>query len=997
MHSISQNSFINSFTKTHNALNINMMKKIVLFSLLCMLTYSTCWAQEKTVTKKERTIFLWGHIKDSFTKDGIRNAKITLMHPDSTVVDTMSVNYYDHGSWIDSYYKFEVPARPQKFIIKAEQPDYQTTFINYEIKYVARNTYFDAPWHLMKKAEKKEAEQSHTLKEVVVQATQVKLVYKGDTLVYNADAFKLSKGSMLDELVKQMPGVKLTDKGEIFLNGKKVDYLLLNGKEFIKGDNKVMLENLPSYVVKNIQFYDKTTDKSKYLGYDAEKKEFVMDVKLKKEYSVGYTANADVAKGSDDRYMGRFFGLRYTPQTYLAIFGNFNNVNEYRNPGSDGDWTPANSPEGLMDVKRAGFHFSVDDKDQKYSGVLSGQLFWTNSDYASQKASESFLSTGNSYSRSKSEEKYKNFRTSLYQYFTLKKPFYLEVSNQIWYRENDWMEQSSSATFNADPKKYGNIGQVLDSVFKSPLSSSMSSMAVNRQTNSTIGSGHTTETYSSVVATKKLIWGDDIEFSYDLNYNNGLNSSYNAYQLNYLQSTASSDSRDQYITDPNKSYNYKAKAQYTVHLLNRWSYLFYYIYGQDYSSEINSRYRLDWLDGWSSGGHSLGDLPSTRDSLLLALDAGNTYKKTYIMRSHQEGFRVFYEKDTKGKYIWFNLHLPFRYKNERMNYQRNLLDTCVRANNWLFQPDMTFILKTHNYNRQYQANYSTVINTPDLVQMINIRDDSNPLAVSLGNPDLKNTVTHNFSLSFSDRNRETQRFFNVNTGLSIVKRKIANGFTYDAETGVYTYKPENVDGNWSFNLSQGYGNAIDKKKCWTWETNASWYYNRNVDLTAVSGSTASSLSKVNNHTVEERLKLSYQQGKLKGNLLGRLQWTNATSERENFQTINAFEFNYGITGGYKLPGDIDFDTDLKIYSRRGYGNASMNTNDLVWNASLTRSFLKGKVITKVDGFDLLHQLSSVSYYVNGQGRTETFYNTIPSYVMVHFIYRISFNPKKEKK
>ena len=973
------------------------MKKIALFSLLCMLICGSSWAQEKNVTKKERTIILWGHIKDSFTKDGITKVKITLMHPDSTVVDSVRGNYYENGTWTDSYYKFEIPARPQKFIIKAEHPDYQTTFVNYEIKYVARNTYFDAPWHLMKKAEKKEAEQSHTLKEVVVQATQVKLVYKGDTLVYNADAFKLSKGSMLDELVKQMPGVKLTDKGEIYLNGKKVDYLLLNGKEFIKDDNKVMLENLPSYVVQNIQFYDKTTDKSKYLGYDAEKKEFVMDVKLKKEYSVGYTANADVAKGSNDRYMGRLFGLRYTPQTRLAVYGNFNNVNESNDPGNDGDWTPSDSPEGLIASKIIGIHFSVDDKDQKYSDYFNGQLSWENSDYVSQTASESFLSTGNSYSRSKSFFKKKDFSTFFNHYFTLKKPFYLQVHNMIRYNESDRTQQNSSATFNSDPKKYGSIDQVLDSVFKSPLSSSMSSIAVNRQTNNTIYSGHSTQTYNSVVATKKLIWGDDIALSYDINYNNGSYSSYDAYQLDYLQSHASSDSRDQYTTQPSKSYNYKATAQYTVHLLNRWSFLFYYMYGQDYSSEIRSRYRLDWLDGWSSSGHSLGDLPSTRDSLLLALDAGNTYQKSYMMHSHQEGFRIFYQKDDKGKYVWFNLHLPLRNQNERMNYQRNLLDTCVRAKTWLFQPDMTFIFKTNNYNRQYEAHYSTVIRTPDLTQMINIRDDSDPLAVSLGNPDLKNTITHSFSLSFSDRVPETQRFFNISTSLNIEKRKIANGFTYDSETGVYTYKPENVDGNWNFYLSQGYGSALDKKKCWTWETNTSWYYNRNVDLTAVTGSTASNISKVNNHAIEERLKLSYQQGNLKGSLVGRAQWNNATSKRENFQTINAFDFNYGITGGYKLPGDIDFDTDLKIYSRRGYGNASMNTNDLVWNASLTRSFLKGRVITKVDGFDLLHQLSNVSYYVNGQGRTETFNNTIPNYVMVHLIYRISFNPKKEKK
>ena len=121
----------------------------------------------------------------------------------------------------------------------------------------------------------------------------------------------------------------------------------------------------------------------------------------------------------------------------------------------------------------------------------------------------------------------------------------------------------------------------------------------------------------------------------------------------------------------------------------------------------------------------------------------------------------------------------------------------------------------------------------------------------------------------------------------------------------------------------------------------------------------------------------------------------ATSDRANFQTINAVDFNYGLTGAYKLWKKVDLATDIKMFSRRGYSDSKLNTDNLIWNASIGTSFDKGKLITRLEGFDLLQQLTSVQYYVNGQGRTETWRNTLPSYVMLHCIYRLNVNPKKK--
>jgi hypothetical protein len=463
-----------------------------------------------------------------------------------------------------------------------------------------------------------------------------------------------------------------------------------------------------------------------------------------------------------------------------------------------------------------------------------------------------------------------------------------------------------------------------------------------------------------------------------------------------LQNSVTTDNRNKYNTTPNNYYDYNAKAQYTFHLLSNWSYLFYYIYTQKYSSEVNSLYRLDWLNGWGANpGHSLGDLPSTRDSLLLALDANNSYSKNQWEHSHNEGFRIYFEKREKDKYTWFNIHMPIQEKNEQLNYKRNKLDTCIYQRNLIFQPDMTFIRRTNNYNREYEVHYSTAITTPDMARMVNIRDDSNPLSIQLGNPNLKNTNRQNLSFSFSDRKPDKQEFFNASIQASVVYKQVANGFTYNATTGVYTFQPENVNGNWNMTANVGYGSGIDKEKHWNYETQTSWNYNRNVDLTAVTGSAQSSLSTVDNQRVEENLKLNYQDGPLKLGVNGQVLWNHATSERENFQTINACDFSYGATAEYKFFKTIDFASDLKMFSRRGYEDSNMNTNNLVWNASVSHSFLNDKIITKLEGFDLLHQLSSVQYYLNGQGRTETWHNTIPSYVMLHLIYRFNFNPKKK--
>lgn len=218
--------------------------------LLLLLCVPLCMhAYDGKQTEKAKKLYkLYGSVYDSFTRMPL-GAMVYLMKADSTVVDTVTADVHDQSS----YFQFSVEKERQDYIVKAVCKGYHDTFVNYSFNPRGRKYDYALPKVLMKKNNQDYEAQ---LDEVVVKATKIKVVHRGDTIVYDATAFALPEGSMLDALIKQLPGAELKDNGEIFVNGKKVDYLTLNGKKLFKGNNQVMLENLPYYTVKNIKVFN---------------------------------------------------------------------------------------------------------------------------------------------------------------------------------------------------------------------------------------------------------------------------------------------------------------------------------------------------------------------------------------------------------------------------------------------------------------------------------------------------------------------------------------------------------------------------------------------------------------------------------------------------------------------------------------------------------------------------------------------------------------------
>ena len=945
---------------------------IILTVMLCLCTNMQAQDDSTKVAKKKngRKIELYGEVYDSFTKAKVK-AFMEVMRTDSTVVDTMTC-----WTWgTNSYYDLKVPAENADYIIHATADGYEDAYLNYQLRHIARNSSFKLPRILMKK-KSDDVWREYDLNGVEVKGTRVKIAYRGDTLVYNASAFNLPEGSMLDGLISQMPGAELKDNGDIYINGRKIDYLTLNGKDFYKGQNKVMLDNLPYFTVKELKVYDKRTKNSEMAGRDIEAKEYVMDVQLKREYSRGYMANIEAGGGTEHRYMARMFALYYDDHSRISVFGNTNNVNETRRPGGEGEWSPSNMPQGLRKTRQAGIDINTEDKDKNIEEELSATLEWSDADDWSRTSSETFATDGNIFRGSETKRQQKDFRFSARNQFRLNKP--IQLNSYITVDYNDGKANTSSQ----------------DSTYRQYLINQTQSAGLNKY--------RTLNTSAMLYWMKKFDWGDYISILFNGNYfKQKPNEQFRRTNISYHGSDTN-DLRDFYTDTHSNSYNYQTTVNYALQFPNQWFVEPAISYSQGMRNRHNSNYRLDWLGDTKSNAanadgttydpyHQLGWLPSSYETLMSTLDDSNSNNSQNLTRTVAAEVEV--QHSTDQAYLTMGMKLSRSF--ERMHYIGSGLDTIAHRNYTQFEPSLTFYNWASKKGIRY-IYYNMSISRPDMASLMPTTNNTNPLSVRLNNPNLKPQTQHNLALHLEFNNDSLKHFLSLWSSLSISQNNWGTRTTYNEQTGGYTYRNENINGNWGCNIGENYQIPIDKRKLLTFKqkTEVNYYHSVDFDI-AYTTAAAQRHSTVNNWTLNERLEIEYQKDKLTASVMGSASWRRSTGDRQNFEAISAFDYEYGGRLMYTIPWvRLSLATDIKMFSRRGYNSSMMNTDDLVWNAELSRPLLKERMTLKLTAFDLLHQLSNKQYSVNAQGRTETWTNCIPRYVMLTVAYKFTRKPKQ---
>ena len=900
-----------------------------------------------------------GSVVDNMTGMGV-TAKITLMTADSIVIDTITAQIeempYDIGN-SKAYYVFKDAVTAKgKYIVKAEKEGYDVCYMNCELR-STREDYIGVKQIRMTKIVE------HELKGVTVVASKVKMVMKGDTIVYNADAFNLAEGNMLDALIARLPGAKLEKDGRIYVNGRFIQSLLVNGQEFFAGNPKLALENLPAYTVNKIKVYNKAGIKSRLMERNMGDNTYVMDVRLKREYATGYMGDLEAGGGTQKRYKLRGFAMKFSDKERMGAFFNINNLNDNQRAELTGEWEPQEVGNGLLTVKNAGVSY-VRFLNNERSWVSTGNTWQhISTDNESITHTQTYLPEGNLFLHNHSKQLNSSDKWESINRLSIDKTNY-STSNSlsISYLRNNGFGSTNSATANETTK--------LNTL-----------LSRNSLESSDFNFDFSTDNYVKYIT--DLIRGD-----FSVSYNRNKQKQFMLNNVQYLQGGQPNDLRNNYFDMPNQKLKLSAGVGYDINI-RKTTFAPSYSYTYTYNKASNLLYRLDWLAGRDINQFNV--LPSASNVLLSVLDNNNSYRFNEYRNEHK--FNLQYlninSKLFNGE---VHINLPLRLLNADFYYY-GISEQRFSRRKLFFEPNIELYHWDENVSWVFTARMNS--DFPTLLATADYRNDSDPLNIRLGNKNLRNLHHYDVEANVT-LNGEKEQTISLSANYHRTDNQVAYALIFDKTTGASIIYPTSVNGNWNTKFEVEFKRALDKANKILFSNNFSTNYNHSVDMASIAGSTESQRSIVNNWEFGDELKVNYR-------LNDNYEFTFHTggkyylinSERVGFEKIKASDYNIGLNAQIVLPWELQLTTDMTMFARRGYQQSEMNTTDWIWNIQLARTFLKGHLTAKLQGFDLLQQLSNTRYVINSQGRTEMWNNSIPRYVMLSLAWKFNINPKRK--
>ena len=933
------------------------MKKLLIWTVLLLTATLSTYAQNKIVTVSGRVI-------EAGTKEPVELAAVQLLSlPDSAQVAGMTTSTQGYFSLSKQ--------KPGKYLLKV-------SFIGYVTKIIPVQLTANVPAKKMGNIEL--ATDAVMLQEAVVVAEAPQVTVVEDTLMYNSSAYRTPEGAMLEELVKKLPGAEIDDDGNVKINGKDLKKIMVDGKEFFGGDVKTGLKNLPVDMVDKLKTYDKKSDLARVTGIDDGEEETVLDLTVKKGMNQGWFGNADLGAGTKDRYTGRMMLNRFVDKTQFSIIGSANNVNDQGFSGGGGGprWRSNN---GLNATKMLGANFATQTNKLELGGSV--RYNFQDADISSINSSERFLQNGNSYSNS--NNKNRNKGTNLNADFRMEwKP---DTLTNIIFRPNfsygrtNNASRSESGTFNEDPfnlivnpNDYLNFDNLSDDPLKD--------IRVNATNSASLSKGKSLSGNATLQVNRKLNnRGRNLTFRGVFGYGDNDNDQYTQSETRYYQllNHLGGDSilyRNQYITTPTRNYNYTAQVTYSEPIAKATFLQFSYQFQYKYSKSDKTTFDLLDYPDWAIG----GALPSGYESHAVdSLSKNAEYR--YYNHDASVGLRFI-----RPKYQ-LNVGMSFQPQNSTLSYKKGdyMIDTTHTVFN--FAPNMDLRFRFSKVS-QLRFTYRGRSNQPTMENLLPITDNSNPLNIRMGNPGLKPSFAHTMRLFYNTYNAEKQRGIMTHFSFTATQNSISNSTRYNEETGGLITRPENINGNWNAFGMFGFNTALKNKK-YTINTFTNVNYQNNVAFLYNQDTKNNDRNTSTGLTLGERVTGSYRNDWFEFSLNGSI---NYTAERNKLRPENNQEpyiYSYGASTNITMPWKMTLATNIANQSRRGYRDSSMNRDELIWNAQLAQSLLKGAATVSFEVYDILRQQSDISRSLSADMRSVSEYNGINSYCMVHFIYRLN--------
>lgn len=901
------------------------MKKIAVCLSFLLIGAVSLMAQDKIISVS-------GKIIDSSDKSAVIQAGVQLLHlPDST---------YTAGTVSSSVGAFTLPK------VKAGSYVLKITYVGYKSKLIPLKLTAAKP--SVNVGTLSLQPDAVLLKEAIVTGQAPPATVKGDTIEYNASAYRVAQGAMLEDLVKKIPGVEISSSGTITHNGKQIKKILVDGKEFFSDDPAVAMKNLPANMVNSVKAYDKKSDQARYTGIDDGDDESVLDLSVKKEMKTGYVGNIIAGLGNKSRYEGQAMLSKFKDDDSSTLIASANNTNNkgFSEFGDSGAGMGGNSGSGITAAKQLGINIGQESKKVRIEGNV--EYGHTNNDAKRKVSSETFLGNSSTYGLSQNNSMRRRDDIRLDMHLILRP----DTLTNIIIMPNMSYSKTLSGT--------------------NSTSSTSSDAGFNSLVNSKTGMGNGKNNNVSLSGRMMLFRrlsnnGRNIMIGANLGYSksDADNDSYSFtkyYQLN------DSTTLNRYTDKNSDSKSWGFSVAYTEPIFKKHYLQFRYDFSHSRSMSKSLVYNND-------GNYMDHSNIAYSDSLSSQLT------NYYNSQSFGLSLRGNYTKMMYGVGITL---IPQSSKS--VTAIPDSRKGTLKQNVWNFAPNVMFRFM---FNKQHFLffRYDGRSSAPSVENLQQVIDITDPLNLQYGNPDLKPSFTNRFRLFYNHFFPKSQLSMNANMFFNNTINSVANKMTYNTETGGRTYTKTNVNGNWN---GSGYFsvNTPLKNKKFTVSSTTGMSLSNAVSYTTVDTKTDAVLSHTRATTLNQRLSSSFRSDVFDLTLNGGLIYNLTRNNKQTSSNRETYDYNAGASTDINLPWNVSISSDINMHYMRGY-SSGLNRNEYIWNAQISKSMFNNKATLRFKIYDILRQQSNLTRSISETMMSDTEYNTLNSYFMVHFVYRIN--------
>ena len=836
-------------------------------------------------------------------------------------------------------------------------------------------------------------EDAKVMAEAVVEGKLPEMTVVDDTVMYNADAFKLQDGAVVEELIKKLPGVVQNDDGSYSWNGKQITQFLVDGKEFFGNNREIILRNLPAEIVDKVKAYDRKSDYARITGVDDGEERTVLDLAIKKNRKRGWFGNIDGGYGTHDRYSGRLMVNRFVGDQKFSIVGNGNNT-------QGNGLTDNQSAGATMNIQKmrdgdSEMMRNASDRVRKeplleLNGSINGNFSqgknesWTNS--------QSFENKNAAYSNSWNKGRNDNKGLS----FNYRVEWRPDTMTNILFRPNlSWNTSGSrswseSAAFLDDPYQYS-TDPLSDYQTLSDL------IGVNHRLGRNRSESQNLNVSGSVQVNRRLEKpGRNITLNVDAGYGTSQSESQSYSQVDYYQILAMTgdDSvyhKIQYNDAPSKNRNVSTRFSYTEPIGRQ---MFLQVSYQ-YNRRFNDRRRtvssiFDWMENGTYGGiynpyetYGVAADNYRQWAGIAAPDIDQCNYTTNTYQNHDIRLQLRINRTLYRLTIGANLQPQVN----SVDYNKGVKHYDVRRSVFNGSPTVNF---RYMFSRQEQLEfrYNGQTGQPSITDLIpDTLSNADPLNIRLGNPELKPSFTHNMQASYRRTLNEKQRTSALNLQFRTTQNSSTNRTEYNDLTGGRISQPVNVNGNWNGSASFNFNTALGPEKYWRLNLNTNGSATNAVGFVYQKATQQTVKNRTRGLNASQSLRLSYRRDwesmySLEVSTNGNIGYNHSSNTNSSASQLDTYRFSYGGSVNLQFPWGMSLWTDISEQSRRGYADHAMNTNQLIWNASISQRLLKKKTLTlSIRANDILRQRDNISRNISATARTDSRNEAIHSYVL----------------